>query len=244
MKLHPSSHWFSSARANFKIWIEPDAFLRYLPVIRWIETQAKPLAILEVGSGDFGLSTYLPEPIVKVDLKFSRASRPTIPKARGNTAKLPFKSGSFDLVFSVDLLEHLHPDLRLTALKEMVRVARKQVLAIFPCGEKSKRQDLELALEFQKRRNQSLDVLQAHEPLAFPEMRDIRNWEKCLARETKSWRIRKSFNLSARKMLIRGWLFESPRIISAIRFLVEHPIFLYPLCLGSSYRRIVLISLL
>jgi len=44
---------------------------------------------------------------------------------------IPFEDCSFDTVFCKDLLEHIHPDDVLTAIREMLRVARKQVFIVW-----------------------------------------------------------------------------------------------------------------
>ncbi len=44
---------------------------------------------------------------------------------------IPFEDCSFDTVFCKDLLEHIHPDDVLTVIREMIRVARKQVLIVW-----------------------------------------------------------------------------------------------------------------
>ena len=47
---------------------------------------------------------------------------------------LPFDDGSFDIVTSLDVLEHLPGDLRRHHLEELTRVARRQVIACCPLG--------------------------------------------------------------------------------------------------------------
>ena len=49
-------------------------------------------------------------------------------------ADLPFQTGSFDVVTSSDVIEHIPPDLRSGHLAELVRVARSRVIACFPLG--------------------------------------------------------------------------------------------------------------
>lgn len=51
---------------------------------------------------------------------------------RASAAKLPFPDGSFDLVCSFDVLEHLRPEERLPAIREMLRVTRDGLLLAFP----------------------------------------------------------------------------------------------------------------
>jgi len=44
---------------------------------------------------------------------------------------IPFEDSSFDSVFCKDLLEHIHPDDVLTVIREMLRVARRQVFIVW-----------------------------------------------------------------------------------------------------------------
>lgn len=69
---------------------------------------------------------------VGADLSPSQAlhARATAPAIAANLlAGLPFADGAFDLVVSIRLLHHLrHPDDRAAALRELARVARRNVL--------------------------------------------------------------------------------------------------------------------
>ena len=48
--------------------------------------------------------------------------------------KLPFKNDSFEVVVCVDVLEHIPQQDRLNFIKEMLRVARKQLICSAPLG--------------------------------------------------------------------------------------------------------------
>jgi SAM-dependent methyltransferase len=48
--------------------------------------------------------------------------------------RLPFPDGSFDAAASLDVLEHVPRELRRTHLEELLRVARRNVVACFPLG--------------------------------------------------------------------------------------------------------------
>ena len=172
------------------LWIEPDAYLRYFPVIRWIQKQKGPMQILEVGSGNFGISTYLKYPITKLDLGFTkpRSSSPAT-YVSGNATRLPFQTGSFDLVFAMDLLEHVPKENRPVVIEEMARVARKQVFAVFPCGEISQRQDLLIASRFEKKSGSELSILKIHENIPFPDEKEIRFWIQPLSDKIRKWEI-------------------------------------------------------
>jgi len=68
---------------------------------------------------------------VDVTPKFvEEAHRQGVPCQLGNVLHLPFADGSWDSVYCKDLLIHLPPDKWRDALREMVRVARVQVVTL------------------------------------------------------------------------------------------------------------------
>lgn len=217
------------------LWIEPDAFLRYLPVIQWIKRQKSFLRILEIGSGDFGLTTYLKYPVVKADIKFNRSS-PRSPRLAADAAALPFRDKSFDLVFSADLLEHVSPESRIQILQEAVRVSRGRVMMIFPCGAEARESDCRLAFQYRKEHGRGLSILEEHGQIPFPEESEIRGWINSVPDLAAHCAVEKSFNLCIRESLILAWLHAR---FYPIKVLMEIPwIFLF-FHFGKCYRRIL-----
>jgi ubiquinone/menaquinone biosynthesis C-methylase UbiE len=92
--------------------------------------------ILDVGCG-IGLD-YLPLSNLEyygVDVTprfINEAHRLGVPCQIGSALNLPFKDTSFDTVYCRNLLLHLPPDQVFTALNEMLRVAKKQVVTVEP----------------------------------------------------------------------------------------------------------------
>ena len=227
-----------SARRVPTFWIEPDAFLRYLPIIQWILNRNSSQKILEIGSGDFGLSTYFKYPLIKVDISFQRPQQPFSWKVKADALKLPFPDHSFDLVFSVDLLEHILPSNRIKILEEMVRISKKEVIAIFPCGEEARAQDLAIASKFEKDTGRKLEILRAHEEIPFPEESEIVNWKKLLSGRIKNFDVLKLFNLKLREKLIRGWLRQNHSAIRVAHLLIKSRLLGRLLDFGTCYRRL------
>jgi SAM-dependent methyltransferase len=85
-----------------------------------------PRAILDVG-GEGMLKLFLPRiPIVTANIKEADICY------SGNT--LPLMSSSFDIVVTLDTIEHLHKNDRTTFLSELYRVAKKAVILCAPFG--------------------------------------------------------------------------------------------------------------
>jgi len=230
--------FWAAARRVPALWIEPDAYLRYQPVIEWLHRNGKNAKILEIGSGDFGLVSYLKYPVVRTDIQFNRRS-PAASRVQANAVKLPFRDKTFDLVFSADLLEHVHPQDRVRIVEESVRVSRKNVLMIFPCGGEAREQDFRIARKFEKKRGMDMRVLKEHERFLFPEEKEIEDWLKGLSSRTVRWTITKSFNLRLREFCISCWLRGHAGFVEGMMKLPLTSVFLHP---GRCYRRVLAIE--
>lgn len=114
--------------------------IRYRPVLDILAcgTYAR---VLEVGSGSGGIARFMDVKAVGVDMDFmdysgERQECPAnLSPVMAAAERLPFRDGSFDLVFSCDMLEHIPPDGRAAVIVEMVRVSAGKVVLVFPCGE-------------------------------------------------------------------------------------------------------------
>jgi len=118
-----------------------DQYQRYQIIVEIARSLAdeleRPLSVLDVG-GHFvdldgrprrPIGEFLPEwRTVSVDL--SRPALSGYVQARGEA--LPFSDASFDLVSSVDVLEHVGPAARPTLVAELTRVARHVVVLAAP----------------------------------------------------------------------------------------------------------------
>jgi ubiquinone/menaquinone biosynthesis C-methylase UbiE len=118
---------------------------RLFPQHQWLGKQIKqlkPHSILEAGCG-FGrnLNFLIKEGISATNLTGADISRPLLRLARRNLPaalklvsadirRLPFADNQFDLVFTHGVLMHLKPKDLLPGLKEVVRVAKKNVILI------------------------------------------------------------------------------------------------------------------
>jgi SAM-dependent methyltransferase len=134
-----------------------DTALRYFAVVRLMGERWSPNPrVLEVGSGSGGVTEFLSHPVTGVDPAFERtAARSTgwLTPITGSAEALPFDDSTFDLVLSVEVLEHLPPEVRQRALREMVRVLRPdgRLIVTFPSGATAARLDKALNDAHRKR---------------------------------------------------------------------------------------------
>jgi hypothetical protein len=100
-----------------------------------LQLAVKDTKILDVGGYDGALALFLPDHDVDlVDPATTGAS----------WLEQPTDALSYDLVASIDALEHIAPDEREEALKEFARVARKWIVLNYPCRESTEAQKLVL----------------------------------------------------------------------------------------------------
>lgn len=114
-----------------------DRYQRYKicsDLINAIKACKEAFSILEVGSGGLQeLALFLPEDKITF---FDRSFPPNLAKrpefVTGNAINLPFAAGSFDLVVSIDVYEHIPAQDRPVYLEELLRCARRQILLAAP----------------------------------------------------------------------------------------------------------------
>ncbi|MFQ5427462.1 MAG: class I SAM-dependent methyltransferase [Thermodesulfobacteriota bacterium] len=109
-----------------------DQYQRYRVVTDAIEAVRdgkKPLKVLDVGGSPGLLLDFLPkDDIYILDYVCSPAGR----FIRGSGAALPFRDEAFDIAISVDVLEHVAPEVREAFIVELKRVSRGYVFLAAP----------------------------------------------------------------------------------------------------------------
>ena len=119
----------------------PDWAMRYVPIVRRLKPRIESSSrILEIGANENGLSRFLGRRVIALDLHLShleasRAAQDVLPVV-GSIEHLPFRDDVFDVCASVDTFEHIPSTLRMTAVKEIVRVmsATGSGVVAFPLG--------------------------------------------------------------------------------------------------------------
>jgi len=116
-----------------------DQYQRYKMVeelVGWIR-DARRLSILDIGGHPGFIADFLPEDdtFILDTLPFQRPVLSLVEGpnyVRGDGAKPPFEDDSFDLVVSIDTLEHIPSDQRPGFLEEQLRISRDYVLLAAP----------------------------------------------------------------------------------------------------------------
>ena len=152
----------------------PEVALRYLPIVDQIQKLEGNLNILDIGSGGLGIAPYIRREVTGIDLKFSPPFHPALKKVTANATKLPFKNNTYDVVVSVDMLEHLNANNRLLAIDEMLRVVRKVLFIAVPCGDISAKQDRELDKLYFDKYKTHYHFLEEQLSFGLPEAGDIK----------------------------------------------------------------------
>ncbi len=127
-----------------------DQVARYAPALRHVPAAGGDVRVLEVGSGTRGACHHASGTFFGADLHFSDYLE-VAPRLHGrllavraDAMRLPFADRTFDCVLSLDLLEHLAPEDRATAVREMQRVAARRVVVGCPVGDSWDRWELRL----------------------------------------------------------------------------------------------------
>lgn len=120
------------------LWSQRDYLIRYLPVLRELDHFSELNSVLEVGSGPLGLSRYTKRRVVGVDLKTTGPHYQNMLLIGASAGSLPFKDSSFDLVVSLDMLEHIPPEGRADVIRELFRVAKNKIFLGVPTFETAK----------------------------------------------------------------------------------------------------------
>ncbi|MBI5663591.1 MAG: tetratricopeptide repeat protein [Nitrospirae bacterium] len=120
---------FSAAKKDYKLSF--DQYQRYKMVTDIINgsRSKSALNILDIGSGPVNISEFLPEDkITRMDTE----SRNEEGYVCGSALKMPFQDGSFDVVISCDMFEHIKPHEREMFLTEINRVSRDMFIIACP----------------------------------------------------------------------------------------------------------------
>jgi len=111
-----------------------DRWSRYAYVVNEIKKLKTKSKILEVGSGGMGIASFFSQGceifLVDVRKEVLRGLR-IVHSIVGDGCRLPFRDKAFDIVVSVDTVEHIPKPIRHNFYKELKRVCKRRI--IFTC---------------------------------------------------------------------------------------------------------------
>lgn len=123
-----------------ELFVMLDIIQRYIPIVNGIKrVRLKTKKIVEVGGGGEGIGFYLPNyEIIDCDIQFVKNILPNVKLMKIKGGMLPLPDNYVDIVISVDMLEHLPTnEKRAKMIKEMLRIAKRNVFLAIPTGEES-----------------------------------------------------------------------------------------------------------
>jgi hypothetical protein len=139
--------------------------------------------LLDVGSGSVGVSRWLHDGwrITAADMSFDDYGAATGPADDGiervtaDARQLPFDDRTFDVVLSLDMLEHVAPADRPVVLAELARVTHGRLVAACPAGAAALAADRRLNERYRSRGLTTPGWLAEHLENGFPEPESLRD---------------------------------------------------------------------
>ncbi len=225
----------------------PEAALRYLPVVSQIrKSKLQDSKILEIGSGSLGISPYLKKKIDAIDVDFSGPQTDLITKVKGEAWNLPFRKNAYDVSISVDVLEHIPPNLREQTIYEMLRVTKQLAIVVVPSGDDSEKQDKKLQAKWNHIFKEKNQFLEEHVKNGLPTSEEILVYVDKSLRKLKKTARTKSYanlNLTVRSILMNTWITKNKfkYYLYLKGYLLLIPILKF--CnFGKTYRRVFVIE--
>jgi len=164
--------FYSKIPDNFDITV----YLRYLPIVNFINKIGGEKEIGEVGSGNYGIGPFLEKKFYGFDLAFSSHQSEYLIPIKALATEIPDKwQDGFDLVFSVDMLEHLSPVEREKAIGQMIKISREYLFIAFPSGKNASRVDCFLDHYYQRTHGQPLGFLKEHRRYPLPKEKEVKD---------------------------------------------------------------------
>ena len=134
-----TSHFEKEYYENPDFWVDDrygdEETAKTRAVMKWIPDHTK--TILDIGCGNGWFANYANKTYSLVGMDRSRAALRHVQTAccLADAGDLPFSNESFDLVVSMEMLEHLPFESYLRTIHEIARVVRKYVLITVPYKE-------------------------------------------------------------------------------------------------------------
>ena len=144
-----------------------DVFERHEVIARFIKPGE---TILDVGGGVDALNLFIKNKVVVSNL----ASGDVLADGR----KLPFENSKFDVVTSIDVLEHIDQKDRQLFINELLRVSKKKVIFSTPYGSEGHvKSEAKLLKLFEENKKESF-FLKEHVQKGLPQLKEIKDYLK------------------------------------------------------------------
>jgi len=142
-----------------------DVFERHKVVARFVKTGEM---VLDIGGGIDALNRFIKNKITVANLD----SGDILLKG----PKLPLKDDSFDVVTSIDVLEHIDKKNRQLFIDELLRVAKRKVIFSTPCGSLGHGESEKKLLKLFEKSGRESFFLKEHVEKGLPKVDEIRNY--------------------------------------------------------------------
>ncbi len=226
-----------------------DTALRYLPAVDVLKkVKNEQNKILEVGSGDLGITPYYKKSVTGLDVEYGNRPSKLLKKIKFGGKNFPFGDNEFDVTVSVDNIEHLPASEREFFLKEILRVTKKEIILVAPCGRLSYEHDIKLRDLFYGIHKKRDKFLEDHKRNGLPEADDLISMLKtsadALNKNIKITKNEKSLNLKVRYFIMKCKISENVFLsVLYYAFLFVLPLRRF-LNYGNCYRRIIVAEII
>jgi len=151
---------------NNNLFLPFDVFSRHKIVASFINE--KDGRVLDVGGGVKGLDRFIKNQITVTNL----SAGDVIADGRN----LPFTNDQFDVVTSIDVLEHVPKKDRQRFINELLRVAHKKVILSTPLGSDAHNKAERKLLAYMENKDSSSDYLREHIKNGLPTIRELNEY--------------------------------------------------------------------
>lgn len=187
----------------------PDVAMRYLPIVALLRERGLHRQVTDVGCGPTGIAPYLREPFTGVDTDLGDDVHPLMTPVSASVLDTPFPDRSRPCVLSVDMLEHVPPEVRQRAVDELVRISGSLLVLAVPTGPVAEAHDREVAAAYRRVRGVDFRYLREHLEHGLPTEQQLRAYvERAMERHGRKGQVRlvPNADLRLRRFVVNRWI--------------------------------------